>query len=371
MTIAILSEIPIVVRDCDSSEFLFLGKCFCKPGFERETKESKTCGKPLLKNGDCDCESDNLTDRDKILLNPKWIHNKGYRCTALCRYNSEVGVITSIKQEWNENQKWRQLSFYKKELTQTSKERNKRTHMRIRLDEFGSGFHEFQSLNNINLGNVIEFGCGGYTQIRNILERTNINTTMDTITLVDPQIDDYKKIDASSYYSGNLKIPAIPPVTNDSSGSRSGSGYGSVEGIPQRTYPTKLSNLTVEEYGKINKNEYNKYDTVIMMNVLVYAQNAIDFLNTLHKTLKLGGILIFHDRWFSDSVSSSHCKTAGFAMHIIQVKQNLLKHFFDSSFTKEPLLSTAQTEGQIDRSKNWCKWKDDEMGYWAILRKIK
>jgi hypothetical protein len=341
---------------CHSSEIEFFGKCFCKPGFYRagDNKDSNTCSEPLLTIGDCDCHSEikDTIERNKFLLDQKWWHKQGgYRCTALCRYSNELGVITSIETEWHENQVWRQLPHYKQELTQTSTDSESKTHMRIRLNEFGEGFNQFYVLNNTNLGNVIEYGAGGYTQIRNILERTNAN--MESITLLDPQIYDYQKIPSSSYSNnGQLYIPSRSKQTNG--------------GI----YPTTLYNTTVENFGKINEN-IEKYDTVIMMNVLVYAKNALDFLKTLHKTLKVGGTLIFHDRWFNDPVNSSHCKFAGFAMHIIQVRESLLKHYFNSSFTIKPFISTKQTEGQIERSKNWCKWKDDEMGFWAIITKIK
>ena len=126
----------------------------------------------------------------------------------------------------------------------------------------------------------------------------------------------------------------------------------------------------MEAFGRVPEHQ-GAFDTVVMMNVLVYAQDALAFLSTLHSSLKVGGTLIFHDRWFEDPVSSSHCKFVGFAMHIIQVRRALLQHFLDSSFSVEPLINTAQTRGQVDRSRDWCKWKDDETGYFAIVKKLR
>lgn len=341
------------IPPCHSSELEFLGKCFCKPGYYRpdDQKDSETCSEALYHHGDCDChpEITDVEQRDKFLLDEKWWHSAGgYRCTALCRYSKELGVVTSIDQEWRENQVWRQLPHYTQELTATSTSAEKRTHMRIRLEEFGSGFQQYAALNDTNLGNVVEYGAGGYTQIRSILERTNAK--MDSVTLVDPQIYKYQRIAASSYASGSLHVPKRK--TDEHHG----------------TYPTVLSNLTVEAFGKLPEND-GKFDTVVMMNVLVYAKNALEFLQTLHKTLRPGGTLVFHDRWFNDPVHSSKCKFAGFAMHIIQVRKELLDYFLESSFTPHPFVSTEQTEGQVARSRDWCKWKDDEMGYWAIVKK--
>ena len=180
---------------CHSSELSFLGKCFCKPGYFRlagakgsSNEHSATCSEPLLQHGDCDChpELTELQQREAFLLDQKWSHKKGYRCTALCRYSAEAGVITSIDQEWHENQVWRQMPFYKQELTQTSQDSKARTHMRIRLEEFHEGFRGFQGLNGTHLGRVVEFGAGGYTQTRNLLERTT--ATMDSVVLVDPMV---------------------------------------------------------------------------------------------------------------------------------------------------------------------------------------
>ena len=363
---------------CHSSELEFLGKCFCKPGYYRASTGagadagkgdqqdsvgdaggaggegdtfSATCSEPLLHHGDCECHPE-LTEpeqREAFLLDQKWEHKKGYRCTALCRYSAEAGVITSIDQEWHENQVWRQMPFYTQELTATSRGRQSRTHMRIRLDEFYEGFRGFQGINGTDLGRVVEFGAGGYTQTRNILERTTAE--LQSVLLVDPQIHDYQKIPASSYADGSTLT---------------------VAGREGRRYPVTLSNSTVEAFGQLVEHEA-AFDTVVMMNVLVYAKDALAFLRTLHRSLKVGGTLIFHDRWFEDAANSSHCKFVGFAMHIIQVRKALLKHFLDSSFSVEggPLVSTKQTQGQVDRSRDWCKWKDDEMGYFVIVKKLR
>ena len=64
-----------------------------------------------------------------------------------------------------------------------------------------------------------------------------------------------------------------------------------------------------------------------MMNVLVYSLDAFEFLETIHHSLKVGGLLIFHDRWFSNIAVSSTCKTAGFFTNVLQVSKGLLDHF--------------------------------------------
>ncbi len=132
---------------CGQNQVLFLGKCWCEPGWE-----PPDCVKPVLTNGDCDCLSSSPNDRS-FLTNTSWTHPKGYRCEALCKWNKDVGVPRSTYVEWKDNQVWRQLSFYQKDLPRPGT-----THLRVRLDEFNEGFKTFSYLKGADFGDVIELG---------------------------------------------------------------------------------------------------------------------------------------------------------------------------------------------------------------------
>lgn len=122
----------------------------CEPGWE-----PPGCKTPILSNGDCDCLSDKQQDRS-FLKNSSWTHPKGYRCEALCKWNKDVGVPRAPYNEWKDNQVWRQLSFYQKDLPKTAN--NAMTHLKIRLNEFDEGFKKFTYLEGTDLGDVIELG---------------------------------------------------------------------------------------------------------------------------------------------------------------------------------------------------------------------
>eukprot|EP01039_Chlorochromonas_danica_P000649 gene649-704_t len=321
-----------------------MGKCWCEPGWI-STINPKTlllpiCTIPLLKHGDCDCLSNSPNDRS-FLKNLSWEHPQGYRCTSLCRYSDHLGVPFSSPQEWNENLVWKQLSFYRRELPQT-----RHNHLRARLDEFAVAFHQYSSLEGVDLGKVLELGAGGYTQTRSILER--VNATMKEVTLLDPLIYHYQTIKHCPYYNGQFTVN-------------------------NTVYPTILSNLSIEAFGTTlaSRPLEDLYDTVILMNVIVYAQNALKILETIYSALKPNGLLIFHDRYFDNWIHSSKCKTAGFIVNIQQVSQTVLQHFLDSAFSREPFFNTNQTKEQIERSRDWCKWSDDEKAYFVIVRKVK
>ena len=311
--------------------------------------------------------------------------------------------------------------------------------MRERLNEFTRSYGHYAFLNEFTtLGRVIEYGAGGYTQTRNLLERHKID--VEHVTLVDPLIRQYTKLEGCSYdvhEHGRPKAATTTIITTatvavgDTSGSGSGSeatataarqtqtqkydkddkyedmdcwasttyttdyteklscalsatltvnssmlhlrntvttqtvstvsttaskredGEGEGEGeapskpdtepVPVAVLPVRYAattvNCSVEAYGRrylgsgallqmpLNSTytydkmsgkggagagaappaAFEQFDTVIVMNVLVYSRNAFEFLETLYRTLKPGGLLIFHDRYFDDPVKSSRC----------------------------------------------------------------
>ena len=102
------------ISTCKQNEILFMNKCWCEPGWESSSKEILQCDQPVLKHDDCLCEPD---DKSRLFLkNNSWEHSKGYRCISLCRWNSQLGVPRSLPSEWKDNQLWKQLPFYVKDL---------------------------------------------------------------------------------------------------------------------------------------------------------------------------------------------------------------------------------------------------------------
>lgn len=227
---------------------------------------------------------------------------------------------------------------YVKELPQT-----RHNHLRGRLDEFAEGYESWRYLEDTNLGDVIEFGAGGYTQLRNIMERVNVH--VNRVVLVDPLTPHYMEVARCPYASGKLIVNGT-------------------------AYETIISNSTVEglDLSSVRSDPNQLFDTLIVMNVLVYAFDAFAFLEKIYSMIKPGGLLIFHDRWFDDSVVSSTCKMVDFYRNTIQIKKPVLDHFL-SHFSKEPFYSTNRTIGQLYRSQHWCPGRDEEAGYWVAVRK--
>ena len=87
-----------------------------------------------------------------------------------------------------------------------------------------------------------------------------------SITLTDPNINRYvNEVISCSYKNGTLRL---------------GSGI---------TFPTTLVSNASEDL-----HFDHQFDTVVMMNVLEHAINALDILRNLYNFVKPGGLLIFH-----------------------------------------------------------------------------
>jgi len=191
------------------NEVSFMKRCYCKPGWiSSVTRPQLRCDKPLHEIGRCQCGVWNKEKTEIYMSSDPKEHNKyvdtieqfggndassHLRCYNLCRSTPEVGVPISHPGEWNDNLYWKQIGFYTKELRICSLNL-RHSHMRQRLDEFTISYSHFAFLNGYkSLGNVIEYGAGGYTQTRNILERHDIH--VDKVTLVDPLLYPYGKLE--------------------------------------------------------------------------------------------------------------------------------------------------------------------------------
>lgn len=336
-TLLVTAAVSSGTKTCKEHEILFMEKCWCEPGWESssDNEEKLQCDKAVLKHDDCDCLPEDT--KRAFLTDNEWQHPKGYRCTSLCRYNTQLGVPRSLPSEWKDNQLWKQLPFYRKDLPKKN-----HNHLIERLDEFATAYQQWHFLNHTNLGNVLELGAGGYTQLRNILQRTE-GVKVQHVTLLDPQILEYKVIPGCTFGSGQFKVH-------------------------NKEYPTVLINDTVEHFGTNNPSLYGSFDTIVVMNVLVYSQDAFLFLETIYKMLKPNGLLLFHDRWFENHAVSSKCKTAGFFVNVLQVSKTMLDHFL-SFFDHKPFFSTERTPNQISRSSGWCRNTDKEQAFFVAVHK--
>lgn len=245
--------------------------------------------------------------------------------------------------------------------------------------------------------------------MRNIMERVNVKVR--SITLLDPKLDEYRTIRGCTYESGvfsfgDVSVPSTTlsnltveewgklhslyspslydPFTSSSAVDPAFASQSSHHNEQHhKKHPTHTTTISSGLIGSANSirtsastlsvatTDRRQFDTVIVMNVLVYAKNAFQYLETVYNSVRPGGLLIFHDRWFDDPAVSSRCKMAGFLVNILQVRKPLLDHFLSETFFDQtPFFSTNQTANQLRRSREWCRidW-DNERAFWVALRK--
>lgn len=115
-----------------------------------------------------------------------------------------------------------------------------------------------------NLGDVLEVGCGPFTQFRTISEGKTVNS----LTLQDPLITEYLKHQNCWYANRDAT----------------------------------LVDKMLEEY-----NQTDKFDTVICINVLEHVMDAITCLDNILNALRTNGLVIFGERVYDKlDVSKSY-----------------------------------------------------------------
>tara|TARA_X000000368_G_scaffold380117_1_gene335690 strand:+ start:2207 stop:7276 length:5070 start_codon:yes stop_codon:yes gene_type:complete len=227
------------------------------------------------------------------------------------------------------------FSIWKTAQVAESRAWNGNTGSNDRSDEHKQGFQGFSVLNGLYLGDIIEVGAGPWTQTRTILDIFKAENTVRSFTIHEPAADFYKQNTPScAYKSGRLaKI--------------NGDGFYS--------FPVTV----VGEKGESLTDRHAQYDTLVAINVIEHVQNAYEYLEGLHKTLKPQGLLIFHERFFADPVSGD--KVLGRNLyHPIRITRFVLDVFLEQFDVLT--MNENPTPGMLQRKAN-------EHGYYVIARK--
>ena len=187
------------------------------------------------------------------------------------------------------------------------------------------------------LGSVAEFGSGPWTQFRGILHKRPDLVTK-RYTVIEPGADHYlKNVPNCAYRSGSLHK------------------YRSSE---MHDFPVVIRS----EQGESKIADATLYDTVISINVIEHVQNAIQYLHSLHAALRPGGILIFHDRFYTNPRAGDAVLGANI-YHPIRLTQ-LVFDVFLSDF--EILFNNCDGHNHIA---GWVDRAANERGYYVIARK--
>ena len=246
-------------HDCNHHGTCLIGNCFCWPGYE-----GNDCESIGNKSSTTLCDGDS---NDKCFIHP--VYGIG-----------EVSLKRWTRAASQENDFW---------VIHVQHEDRWGDHL--------AGFDNYKLLPN-DLGDMVELGCGPFTQTLSILRRTDKNVNIRKLTLWDPNAKDYmKRVKHCTYKSGTL------------------------EGFSQ--IPTVIVTAPSE-----NMRSYtNEFDTILMINVLEHVQNAYQILQNIYNSLRPGGILIFGERWWDQLYTTENYHTD--TLHPIRIRYYVWKWFTD------------------------------------------
>mmetsp|Transcript_32140 Transcript_32140/g.46332 ORF Transcript_32140/g.46332 Transcript_32140/m.46332 type:complete len:494 (-) Transcript_32140:2389-3870(-) len=313
---------------CPSHSFCFLGTCVCHPGYstatdcknrshpanpwytdycpnlQAENGETFDINTPLHKLGGEYRNYKNLRKSDQqkaecvmtakvTTVGVSYVHKY---CAYLCYSHPTYGVATVPTSLWRaaqtaEGDLWRSVG-------QSSSEANDRA------EEHWVAFESFQALQHgISLGEVVEVGAGPWTQLKGILH-VRSDLIVEKFTVWEPGAQRYmSEVPTCSYKSGKSLMKW---ETN----------------AKEQFHPFPVD--VTSDAGELltRPGSLIQYDTLISINVLEHVQDAFRYLTGLYMSLRHGGLLIFHERYYD-----THTLTDGDLYHPVRITKHVLDKF--------------------------------------------
>lgn len=169
-------------------------------------------------------------------------------------YDEGKGILSVPVERWQQAQVYERATWMEYNLGSID-DRN---------GEHAEKFDGYSAL-PADLGDMIELGCGAFTNTRLILE----HRTARTVTLLDPLLDSYLSHPNCHYKDGTLA-----------------------------GHPVKTVAQSIEAY-----RTKQKFDAIVMINVLTHCQDAHKVMHWIDAHLKSGGFLVFGEH---PNVMSAH-----------------------------------------------------------------
>lgn len=345
------------VRACPTHSFSYLGVCPCFPGYSGEKCLIKlTPSNPYYVSHCNNLQEVATFDRSAPLAKVGGEYYSGsfnisycsaglHACAYLCYSNPAYGVAVVPYALWNEAQTaesalWKQVG---QSLDSNANDR---------AAEHWTAFNMYNTLLEhqlTNLGRVIEVGAGPWTQLKALLH-IRPEVTVQEFVIWEPGADKYMKtVTSCSYRDGKSLLRWSP----DASGSLQHSFPVRVIAQPGEALTTSSTNTS----SSLSSNTLSivsgqQFDTLISINVIEHVQDAFTYLAQLYHSLRSGGLLILHERYYDN-----HGLLQGDRYHPVRIKRPVLDHFlsgFEILFNN----CSASYDGRVG-----------EQGYYIIAKK--
>ncbi len=211
----------------------------------------------------------------------------------------EYGIYEADEDRWQEAQAGE--SFVWMELEKQA-EQDRNTEHRKR-------FNNYDYIRSMHFKNVIELGCGPFTNFRII----QYEIDYDKLTLLDPLITTYLKHEKCTYR--NYEKEGIRLVSG-----------------PIEAFKTD-----------------EKYDLVIMINVLEHCFNIAQIFNVIDKILATDGLFIFADSGIDKAKILERCLCRYDAHHPLIMSDDFLERYIQDNYSVKYFKKYSGLYGDIDR----------------------
>lgn len=202
-------------------------------------------------------------------------------------------------------------------------------------------FANYAPLHGLKFRRGIELGCGPFTNMQLILEHCNI----EQIYLLDPLIEDYlthpfcryRRCRLGGVLNENLwRLPSyarwpLQCVRSKINDYR----IGGLMGRPITIEPSMIETYHTDQ----------RFDLVVMINVLEHCQDATAVLNKIDEILGPEGILVFHDKLYEVEDIKRLSKVLYDAGHPLRVDQSVIQRYLHQNTS---LLMQAQYRVQSE-----------------------
>lgn len=189
-------------------------------------------------------------------------------------WNDETGITKVSENRWKQAQQFEECGWLGC-WNDSAQDRN---------SEHFKGFDEYKAVPD-HLGNVLEIGCGPFTQLQTVQK----GRTFDNVILLDPLIEKYLRLSNCPYKNYTF--------------------FG---------HDVELQSCKAEEM-RISEN-----NTIICINVLEHVQDVMQVLSRLLACLVDDGIVIFGERTYDGFEVQNHYDVG----HPARIKNKIIVDFF-------------------------------------------
>lgn len=219
------------------------------------------------------------------------------KCNDLKYYNPENGIISVDKSRWLDAQQ-AEKNVWLRDFKKLNQDANK-----LKKENFDN----YEFLKGLEFNNVIELGCGPFTNIRYILKLIKSKN----IHLLDPLLKDYLKKPNCTYKKGKLVLG------NNNFFNRI---FGKKRFVNFHSCP-------IEEF-----DHPEKFGLIVMINVIEHCYDLNKIMNKILGLSEKGTYFVFQDKFLDIDEISREVSNKYDAAHPLRVRKELLLNFLDENF---------------------------------------